>query len=37
VRISAVGPRTIRAVTSLEVTAEQAATAGQLIGRVLAD
>lgn len=36
VKVSAVGPRTIRAVTCLEVNAEQATIAGQLIGRILA-
>ncbi len=36
VKVSAVGARTIRAVTCLEVNAEQATIAGQLIGRVLA-
>ncbi|MBA3020490.1 threonine aldolase family protein [Propionicimonas sp.] len=36
VRISAVGPRTVRAVTCLEVSHDQAALAGQLVGRLLA-
>jgi threonine aldolase len=36
IRLSVLGPRTLRAVTSLEVTAEQAASAGRLVGRVLA-
>jgi threonine aldolase len=36
VRLSVLGPRTLRAVTSLEVTAAQAASAGRLVGRILA-
>ncbi len=36
VRLSAVGPRTVRAVTCLEVNGVQAATAGRLVGRILA-
>lgn len=36
IRLSVLGPRTLRAVTSLEVTIEQAASAGALVGRVLA-
>lgn len=36
VRISALGTRTVRAVTSLEVTAEQAQQAGRLVGAILA-
>lgn len=36
VRLSVLGPRTLRAVTSLEVTTEQAAAAGALVGRILA-
>ncbi|PKQ31322.1 MAG: low specificity L-threonine aldolase [Actinobacteria bacterium HGW-Actinobacteria-2] len=36
VKVSAVGPRMVRAVTCLEINAEQARIAGQLIGRILA-
>lgn len=36
IRLSVLGPRTLRAVTSLEVTAEAAASAGHLLGRTLA-
>lgn len=36
IRLSVLGPHTLRAVTSLEVTVEQAASAGRLVGRILA-
>lgn len=36
IRVSVLGPRTLRAVTSLEVTAAQAASAGRLVGQLLA-
>lgn len=36
VRLSVLGPRTLRAVTSLEVTTDQAASAGRLVGQLLA-
>ena len=35
IRLSVLGPRTLRAVTSLEVTTAQAAAAGRLVGRIL--
>jgi threonine aldolase len=36
VKLSVIGPRTVRAVTSLEVTLPAAMTAGRLVGRLLA-
>lgn len=37
VQVSALGPRTIRAVTHLDVTPEQCLSAGQLLGEIIAD